>query len=133
MLLSAAVTAVALLGTVCLFAIGLKWLGDGIGRSELLRECEYDATSSGRQGYCVVVSRYPGTPVHSERTYLEIAPVHDGEPLDYRFSAAYPFSTSGAGQHLTIDWSRVDEQVTVTDPTTGSTITYTAEQYAGGR
>ncbi len=131
-LLSGVVSAGALL-----LVLGVVWLGlkaaDGWGRDELWKDCASDATLSGLQGYCVVVSRYPATPAHSERTYLEIAPVRDGQADDYRFVAAYPFSASAAGDRLEVDWSAVERQVVVTDPATGSSITYTAEQYAGGR
>lgn len=130
--LSAAVTACAVLLLVVVAWAGLK-LVDGWGRDELWRDCATDPTASGLQGYCVVVSRYPATPVHSERTYLEIAPVHDGKPLDYRFSAAYPFLASAAGADLDVDWTAVERQVVVTDPASGANITYLAEQYAGGR
>ena len=111
---------------------GLK-LADGWGREELWRDCSIDASLSGLQGYCVVVSRYPATPVHSRRTFLEIAPVRDGKPDDYRFVAAYPFADSSAGDPLEVDWSALDQRVEVADPETGARITYTAEQYAGGR
>ncbi|NHA01741.1 hypothetical protein G5V59_24030 [Nocardioides sp. W3-2-3] len=79
------------------------------------------------------MSRYPATPVHSRRTYLEIAPVRDGKPDDYRFVAAYPFSDGSAGDPLEVDWSALAERIVVRDPETGASITYTAEQYAGGR
>ncbi len=132
-LLSAAATAAALLVVIGMLATGLKLFGDGLGRDELWSECSYDATASGQQGWCVVVARYPGTPVHSPRTYLEIAPVHDGQPSTYRFVAAYPFYDGRAGDRLDVDWTAADRQITVEDPATGARITYTAEQYAGGR
>ena len=132
-----AVVSSALTTAVVLVVVVLAWGGlklvDGIGRQELWKDCDTDPTLSGLQGYCVVVSRYPATPVHSERTQLEIASVHDGAENDYRFVAGYPFLVSGAGTALDVDWSAVDEQVVVTDPRTGSTITYTVLQYAGGR
>lgn len=130
--LSSVGTAVVVLLLVTLAWGGLKLL-DGLGREELWTDCDTDPTLSGLQGYCVVVSRYPATPVHSERTRLEITAVHDGAENDYRFVAGYPFPDSAAGSALEVDWSSVDERVVVTDPRTGSTITYTAEQYAGGR
>ncbi|TQK72363.1 MULTISPECIES: hypothetical protein [unclassified Nocardioides] len=130
--LSSAGTAVVVLLLVTLAWGGLKLL-DGLGREELWTDCDTDPTLSGLQGYCVVVSRYPATPVRSERTHLEITAVHDGAENDYRFVAAYPFLDSEAGSPLEVDWSSVDQRVVVTDPRTGSTITYTAEQYAGGR
>ncbi|WP_418063755.1 hypothetical protein [Pimelobacter simplex] len=120
-----------------LLVLAVAWAGlkllDGWGRDELWRDCATDPTASGRQGYCLVVSRYPATPVHSERTYLEIAPVHDGQPLDVRFSAGYPFLVSAAGAELDVDWTGVDQQVVVTDPASGASITYPAELYAEGR
>ncbi|MDT4870656.1 hypothetical protein FQZ97_1057440 [compost metagenome] len=130
--LTSVLTASAVLLLVIVAWGGLKLL-DGWGRDELVRECRTDPTASGLQGYCVVVSRYPATPVHSERTYLEIAPVHDGQPLDYRFSTGYPFLASAAGTELEVDWSAVDRQVVVTDPASGASITYPAELYTGGR
>lgn len=131
-LLSSAVTACALL-LLALLAWGGAKAADGWGREELWQDCATDATLSGPQGYCVVVSRYPATPVHSRRTYLEIAPVRDGKPDDYRFVAAYPFRDDAAGDPLEVDFSAVAERVVVRDPETGSNITYTAEQYADGR
>ncbi|MBM7519248.1 hypothetical protein [Nocardioides nitrophenolicus] len=128
--LSSAVTAAVVLLALALAWGGLKLL-DGVGRQELWKDCHTDATLSGLQGYCVVVSRYPATPVHSERTYLEIAAVHDG--ADYRFVASYPFLASDAGTALDVDWSAVGEQIVITDPRTRSTITYLADQYADGR
>jgi hypothetical protein len=129
---SSAVTAVVVLVVVTVAWSGLKLL-DGIGRQDLWKDCETDPTLSGLQGYCVVVSRYPATPVHSDRTHLEITAVHDGAENDYRFVAGYPFLASDAGTALDVDWSAVDDRIVVTDPRTGSTITYTAQQYAGGR
>lgn len=129
---ASAVTTVVVLVLVTLVGGGLKLL-DGVGREELWTDCDTDPTLSGLQGYCLVVSRHPATPVHSERTHLEIAAVHDGAPNDYRFVAGYPFPDSAAGAELEVDWSTVAERIVVTDPRTGSTITYTAEQYAGGR
>lgn len=131
-LLSSAVTAVVMLLLVTVAWAGLKVL-DGIGRQELWQDCATDPTLSGLQGYCVVVARYPATPVLSERTYLEIGAVHDGAENDYRFVAGYPFLDSDAGRALEVDWSAVDERVVVTDPRSRGTITYTADQYAGGR
>lgn len=130
--LTSMLTAGAVLLVVVVAWAGLKLL-DGWGRDELWRDCATDPTASGRQGYCLVVSRYPATPVHSERTYLEIAPVHDGQPLDVRFSAGYPFLVSAAGAELDVDWTSVDQQVVVTDPASGASITYPAELYAEGR
>ncbi|MFJ9316409.1 hypothetical protein ACIRN4_19635 [Pimelobacter simplex] len=130
--LTSMLTAGAVLLVVVVAWAGLKLL-DGWGRDELWRDCATDPTASGRQGYCLVVSRYPATPVHSERTYLEIAPVHDGQPLDVRFSAGYPFLVSAAGAELDVDWTGVDQQVVVTDPASGASITYPAELYAEGR
>lgn len=129
---SSAVTTAVVLVLVTAVWGGLKLL-DGIGRRDLWKDCATDPTLSGLQGYCVIVSRYPATPAHSERTYLEIAAVHDGAENDYRFVAGYPFLDSDAGTALEVDWSAVAERVVVTDPRTGSTVTYTAQQYAGGR
>ncbi|TNM40539.1 hypothetical protein FHP29_10895 [Nocardioides albidus] len=130
--LSSVATALAvLLAFVVAWAV-LKQL-DGLGREELWKDCSTDPTLSGLQGYCVVVVRYPATPVHSQRTHLEIAAVHDGAENDHRFVAGYPFVDSGAGTALEVDWSAVDDRIVVTVPDSGSTITYTAEQYAGGR
>lgn len=131
-LLASVVTTCALLLLVAGAWGGLK-LADGWGREELWQNCSTDASRSGLQGYCVVVSRYPATPVHSRRTFVEIAPVHDGKADDYRFVAAYPFADTGAGDPLEVDWSDVARQVVVRDPETGASITYTAQQYAGGR
>jgi len=130
--LSSGVTTAVVLLAVALAWGGLKLL-DGMGRQDLWKQCETDPTLSGLQGYCVVISRYPATPVHSERTYLEIAAVHDGAENDYRFVAGYPFLASDAGTALDVDWSAVGEQIVITDPRTRSTITYPAGQYADGR
>ena len=132
-LLSAALTAVTVVGLITVVGLGLKWFGDGLGREELFESCEVDPTLSGKQGYCVVVSRYPATPVHSQRTRLEVAAVYDGARSDYRFVVGYPFSESSAGEDLQVDWSQVEERIAVTDERTGSTATYTIEQYGGGR
>lgn len=129
---SSAVTTMVVLVVVTLAWGGLKLL-DGIGRQDLWKGCRTDPTLSGPQGYCVVVSRYPATPVQSERTYLEITAVHDGAVNDYRFVAGYPFLAADAGTALVVHWAAVDKRIVVTDPRTGSTVTYTAEQYAGGR
>ncbi len=127
-MLTAVLTATLVLVGVAVLGVTLTLL-DGLGRTELLSECTTDPTLSGPQGYCVVVSRYPATPAHSERTYLEIAQVWNGAPVDVRFSAAYPFSVLDAGTDLDIDWSQIEEHIVVTDPDTGSAITYTADQY----
>lgn len=129
---SSAVTAVVVMVLVTVGWGGLKLL-DGVGREELWTDCDTDPTLSGVQGYCVVVSRYPATPVHSQRTYLEVAAVHDGAENDHRFVAGYPFLVSDAGTALEVDWSAVADRIVVTDPRTGSTVTYTAQQYVGGR
>lgn len=131
-LLSSLLTAVVLLLVVGVGWVTLKAL-DGIGREELWQDCSTDPTSSGLQGYCVVVSRYPATPAHSERTYLEIAAVRDGAADDYRFVASYPFLAGDAGARLDVDWSAQEREIVVTDPRSGTSITYPAAQYAGGR
>lgn len=130
--LTAVLTTVVLLGLVGALWGGLK-IADGLGRAELHEECDTDPTRSGLQGYCVVVSRYPATPAHSERTYLEITQVWDGAEADVRFRAQYPFHVGDAGTDLDVDWSRPDERIVVADPDTGSTISYTFDQYGSIR
>lgn len=131
-LLTAAVTTV-----VMLLVVGVLWgafkIVDGLGRTELHEECRTDPTLSGLQGYCVVVSRHPATPAHSERTYLEITQVWDGAEVDVRFRAQYPFHVGDAGTELDVDWSRPDERIVVADPETGSAISYTFDQYGSIR
>lgn len=131
-LLTAVLTTVVLL-----VVVGVLWgafkIVDGLGRTELHEECDTDPTLSALQGYCVVVIRYPATPAHSERTYLEVTQVWDGAEIDVRFRAQYPFAVRDAGTDLDVDWSRVDERIVVTDPDTGSEITYTFDQYGSIR
>ncbi len=128
---SSAVTTVVVLLLVTGVWVGLKAL-DGYGREVLWSECSGE-TVSGAEGYCVVVSRYPATPAHSERFRLEIAQLVSGTLNPYRFVGGYPFLESEAGSPLQVDWSAPEERVVVTDPRTGSTITYLADQYVPGR
>ncbi|TYL49911.1 hypothetical protein FXB39_11540 [Nocardioides sp. BGMRC 2183] len=127
-LLSVGVTIVVTLLLVAVSWAAMKLI-HGAGRHQLLEECDVDPTLSGMQGYCVTVVRYPSTPVDSERVNLEIAAVHDGAASSHRLVLAYPFDRSRPGDPLEIDLSESEEQIVVTDPSTGSSITYTADQY----
>jgi hypothetical protein len=117
--------------------VGLKAL-TAWGREEVHVACTEGTPGVDAEGFCVGVSRYPATPVHSERIRLEIARVvgEDHQLLDHRFVAPYPFNVHSVGHHgaeIEVDFSDSDNRIVVTEPRTGSTIAYTYDQYGRHR